>query len=512
MHISGSMASAFSTCSCLTRLDLSMIETDDVTSLSSAFDYCRLLCHLDLSGWKVTPKCTNLSAMFRECKMLSFDNIDFSTWDTSKVTNLSNAFGSCYGLKQIDLSAWDLAQVTTMAGMFSYCRCLETVRMPINPAPKLADFNAIFSNCTNLCGDVDMSGLNPDCVTNIANAFNGCIHIEKVNMGAIKVVTNTTATSSGAPSVFSNCYSLKEIIWDMSMCDFSKGASLNGFYGNCYNLESPIDWSFFHGLENGTTFTPWSNCYKVPSITLSDEMVFPKLNTLGSMFIGCQSVKRIDISGMRFSVPITKMDNMFANCRSVKEIIMPIIDTSSVTTMASMFTNCYKLKKLPEAMVSLDLKMCTTVSSLFTDALSLEELDLSGWKNVRPTSMGSICSGCANLRRINLAGWDTSAISGTHSSMFSGVVYTMLDQSGWNISNTGLIPDSQVLVDWYPPVISVTANISKLYSLSDASLERLVRVLPQRTTTATLTMGAPLIKRLSTEQIATIIGKGWALA
>ena len=453
LHITGSMAYAFYACDYLSELDLNMINVEGATSLTGVFEYCRLLYHLDLTGWKVTSKCTALNGLFHECRVLRFDDIPLETWDISNVTTLSGMFNTCYNLKKVDMSAWNPAKVTTMNSMFNYCRNLESVVMPLNPAPKLTDTTSLFYQCTNLSGELDLSSLDPDCIVTCSSMFNTCVHLEKINLGDMKVVTNTTSTNSGVVNMFSACYSLKEIVWDMSRCDFTKGASVNGFYSNCYNLQTPLDWSFFHGLEYATSFTPWGNCYKVPSITLSDDISFPKLTSLASTFSGCHSLKKIDISGMSFSTPITRLDSMFSNCRCLEEVILPEIDTSRVTTMASMFNGCYRLKKVPDALKSCDMTSCTTVASMFTEAMSLEEADLSRWTNMRPAAVTYIFSGCICLQRINVSGWDTTALSGGQSGPFSGIVYNYLNQSGWTASLTALIPDCSVLVEWYPPAI-----------------------------------------------------------
>ena len=92
-------------------------------------------------------------------------------------------------------------------------------------------------------------------------------------------------------------------------------------------------------------------------------------------------------------------------------------------------------------------------------------------------------------------------------------VIEYLNQSGWIAKHNSIIPsDAPTLVDWYPPEPQVAFNISKLYSLSDESLERLTQVLPRRTSATTVTLGNPLIKRLTTQQIATITQKGWTIA
>ena len=55
--------------------------------------------------------------MFDWCE--SF-NQDISTWDVSKVTNMSYMFEHCYKFNQ-DISSWDVSKVTKKSRMFYRC-------------------------------------------------------------------------------------------------------------------------------------------------------------------------------------------------------------------------------------------------------------------------------------------------------------------------------------------------------------------------------------------------------
>ena len=63
--------------------------------------------------------------MFRECENLSELNV--SSFNTSKVTNMWGMFHSCPNLTLLDLSSFNTSNVTDMEGMFSGCTNLQSV-------------------------------------------------------------------------------------------------------------------------------------------------------------------------------------------------------------------------------------------------------------------------------------------------------------------------------------------------------------------------------------------------
>ena len=79
---------------------------------------------IDLSALD-TSEVTNMSHMFYECRGLT--SIDVSIFDTSKVTDMSGMFGTCNYLTSLDLSNFDTSKVTNMSDMFSVCSSLTNL-------------------------------------------------------------------------------------------------------------------------------------------------------------------------------------------------------------------------------------------------------------------------------------------------------------------------------------------------------------------------------------------------
>ena len=55
-------------------------------------------------------------------------SIDLSALDTSEVTNMGGMFGGCEGLTSLDVSNFDTSNVTNMSVMFTSCSSLTESR------------------------------------------------------------------------------------------------------------------------------------------------------------------------------------------------------------------------------------------------------------------------------------------------------------------------------------------------------------------------------------------------
>ena len=118
------MSSMFKSCSSLTSLDVSKFDTSQVTVMSSMFDYCESLTSLDVSKFD-TSKVTNMDSMFSGCRSLS--SLDVSKFNTSQVTTMPCMFAFCSRLTSLDVSNFDTSNVTEMFGIFCECPAWNTV-------------------------------------------------------------------------------------------------------------------------------------------------------------------------------------------------------------------------------------------------------------------------------------------------------------------------------------------------------------------------------------------------
>jgi len=112
------MEAMFFYCEGLTDLDLTSLDTQNVTRMDYMFYGCSELTNLDLSSLD-TQNVANMNAMFYDCSGLT--NLNLSSLDTRKVTNMRSMFNGCSGLTALDLSPLDTQNVTNMVAMFYDC-------------------------------------------------------------------------------------------------------------------------------------------------------------------------------------------------------------------------------------------------------------------------------------------------------------------------------------------------------------------------------------------------------
>ena len=110
------MARTFFSCSALTTLDISTLNFSIVTSFASTFSGCLSITSL-LMGSIDTSSCISFGNAFRDCS--SLPTLDISMLDTSITTNFEDMFRGCSSLTLLDVSTLDISVATNLSDMFN---------------------------------------------------------------------------------------------------------------------------------------------------------------------------------------------------------------------------------------------------------------------------------------------------------------------------------------------------------------------------------------------------------
>ena len=189
-------------CKSLTNINLSNINTENVTNMKNMFGECKSLKHIDLLKLN-TQNVINMSDMFSGC--ISLNNIDLSNFNTEKVSNMSYMFHECKSLIDINLSNFNIKNVIKINEMFSGCSSLKYLNLSNFDTQNVTNMNGMFNRCKSLV-NIDLSNFNTQNVTDMSGMFNECNSLAKINL--LNFNTNNVTDMS---YMFNGCKSLKEI-------------------------------------------------------------------------------------------------------------------------------------------------------------------------------------------------------------------------------------------------------------------------------------------------------------
>ena len=150
----------------VSTLDLSGLDTSNMTSMSRMFYNSTSLTNIDLSGFD-TSKVVNMANMFSGCN--SLETVDLSNFNTSKVTDMANMFYNCTSLNKINLSSFDTDNVIYMQGMFYNLDNMPSINLSNFNTAKVINMNIMFAHSGFI--NLDLSNFNTDKLLNINSMF-----------------------------------------------------------------------------------------------------------------------------------------------------------------------------------------------------------------------------------------------------------------------------------------------------------------------------------------------------
>ena len=221
-----------------------------------------------------TRNATTMASMFNFDKKLT--NISVSTWNVSKVENMSNMFYCCDSLPSIDLrpntctakdgagqyTAWDTVSLKNTGAMFMDYggpnHSLTAVDTTGWDTSKLEDTSYMFMECRGLTAVKGIENWDVSSLKDAHNMFQDCQSLETIN-----VADWNTASLENASVMFSSCHSLRSI--DITRWDMSKVTKSNAMFSYCKSFtELTIPKSL---VVIGSYFA--GNCPKLTTITFN---------------------------------------------------------------------------------------------------------------------------------------------------------------------------------------------------------------------------------------------------
>ncbi|MDE6473897.1 MAG: DUF285 domain-containing protein [Clostridia bacterium] len=409
----------------------------------------------------VAPVCT--SKWFENFRNLT--EIDVTGLNTSNVSYMVNMFCSCISLTTIDLSSFDLSNVCDMLRMFDSCINLKSVKFSSNETPKLVSMGGMFFGCTSL-NEIQIPFSKTDRLGEMDQAFFGCGKLEYLDLSGFDLSRAYTE------SMLEDCISLKTLIAPKAIGNAPISLPMNGtstmhfrareeiiteitneyagqtltrddiFWGVTDNYELiisdnihdlagiydterkgnfPFDTQF--AREDNVSYTPWRKFFYNTNEVMGKYITSAKVvgNVaplyLDEWFAFGYKVERIDLSGLDTGQTVS-MANMFYNCDTITSLDFSHFDTSKVTNMRGMFRGCLAFTQFD--LSDFDMSKVVNMNSMFECDFRTESIIFPSNCAISSVSdVSAMFAGCESLKELDLSSFDMTNVVSTDDTFFS---------------------------------------------------------------------------------------------
>ena len=472
-------------------IDLSNVNTSEVTDMSNMFRYCSSLVSLNLNGID-TSSVENMSEMFYNCGAI--ESIDLSSFDTSKVTNMSSMF--------------ERYSYHTYAGELTPTSSLRNIIFGDKfTTANVTDMNRMFYGNTKL-KELDLSGFDRTKTEQIESFFGRWVtHLSKITLSDKMYIDedcgliNITTDYMGNAGWFVSGDSEKTLISGEESYAVLPAASA----GTTVTYEAKKnDEDITYTFEDGTLtihtgeFGDNNNTLKAAITNITGDILSVKKLVLesgvklsGYYSYGLQSFENLEEADLSQAdmTEVISLSNFFSICKSLKTVKLgktsnklstvdyllgsssyklesadlSLLDTSGVTSMAYMFYGCSSLKSLD--LSNIDTSSVTNMNYMFYGCSSLKNIDLSACNLKRVTNMNGMFSGCKALESITFSDAADSTSITSCTEMFRDCTnLKTLDLSNLffnsGVSNSNMFSNADIRTLTIPASLNITTSAS----------------------------------------------------
>ena len=392
------------------NLDMSIFDSRYVTNMSYMFSY-------------INPQVNRTYATY---------NIDLSTLNTSKVTDMSGMFYDD-SISSLDLSSFDTSNVENMSEMFYGMNIISTLDVSNFNTSKVKDMSYMFENVRKVT-ELDVSNFDTSNVENMSFMFDGFVSAGSEDpygdlTNLIGIENFNTSKVKDMSYMFSDL-ALSSI--DISHFDTSNVENMAYMFHNMINLTSLTFGNDFDTSKVTNMSGMFSRDRGFTSIDLS-RFNTSNVTKMNSMFSGMSNLASLDLSNFDTS-KVTDMSSMFSRLSSLTSFNFNL-NTSSVEDMSYMFYNDKKLTNLTFGS-NVNTSNVTKMSNMFNYSSKLTTLDLSNFDTSNVTKMDNMFSDMDSIQTLDLSSFNTSNVT-VMRYMFSSDynLTTIYVGSGWSTAN-----------------------------------------------------------------------------
>lgn len=196
-------------------LDLSRLDTSNVTSMVGVFKNSNSLTSINMNNWD-TSIVTTMNGMFNGCSNLI--KLDLSNFDTSNVTVMNSGwhggmFYNCSSLEELDISSFDTSKITSMEGMFDSCSSLTTLDLSNFNTSIVTSMRSMFARCSSLVS-LNVKSFDTKNVRNMWEMFTNDVKLKTLDLSSFD-----TRNVSDIRNMFATCGDL--ILLNISNFEFN---------------------------------------------------------------------------------------------------------------------------------------------------------------------------------------------------------------------------------------------------------------------------------------------------
>ena len=425
-------------------IDFTNFDTSKVTNMASMF-YETQTPVLDVSNFD-TSRVINMYCMFYKTIATT---LDVSNFDTSKVNNMRSMFDESK-VTTLDLSNFDTSKVTNMKSMF-YKSNVTTLDVSNFDTSKVTDMSYMFGYAS--AATLDVSNFSTSNVTNMKGMFWAT---------KVKSLDLSNFNTSNVTIMDSMFFNSQVTTLDVSSFDTSKVISMSSmFYGT---KVTTLDLSNF----NTSNVTNMSGLFRESSVTALNLTNFDtsKVTNMASMF-GKLNLNALNLSNFDTS-NVIDMSFMFINSK-ISNLNVSSFNTSKVTNMRCMFCS---FKSATLDVSNFDTSKVTNMSDMFSSSTLntiyvSNKFDTSSVINTTDTLDGStnMFKNCTNLVGGSGTKYNSSYVDKTYARIDGGTSNPgyFTDAADKNIP----APNSFATDSWKTIIKSVRNNNISKYNVGD---------------------------------------------
>lgn len=444
------------------ELDLSGLDTSNVTNMESMFSYCYDLETLNISNFNMS-RVENTSSMFDSCHNLRELRLDNCSAETVEKIINSEFFitGDIYGETRtmyvnskaaevlIPIDGWIFVDCKTMKeievkepaspyekgqfanntditvantlvteehdslnAMFSGCTNLAVVDTSDWDTSNVNDMNSMFYNCENL-PYLDLSSFKTGNVVDMVDMFRGCTDLLYLDISKFTVYEGCQLNKGIDSGMFWDCTSLLDLRLDY--CDpdtIERIIKSRGFQVNPGNVIEDLPRVVYVREENKHDLTLSNGSvfgYIEDPVYITNKNDETKWN-----YIDGKEVVNVIVDTQTDSdrYEDNSLDRLFENCGSLRLINgIEQWNTTGIENMSCMFAECTHLVSLN--LSSFDISNARDINNMFNGCTNLRYLDISNFimgeesHSYNTTDMFRFCD---NLRHLRLDNCDRNTI------------------------------------------------------------------------------------------------------